>query len=377
LNHPEYRLGRGGTLNWSFPEVRKYKLGLMTELLENYDLAGLELDFLRHWSYFSGDVSSQRRASIMEDFIYQVRRLLDRTASSKSRRWLCVRVPAFLVKHEALGIDLRRFVKAGVDMLNLSASFLTQQEDDLPAVRRMLPDATIYKELNHCTMTATLPSPDREKLDQFHYRRTTDDEFYTTANLAYREGADGFSLFNFVYYREHGDPRGTFHEPPFHVLPRLRNRRWLTERRQQYYFLGSTTNDRSIVDFQLDRRLNVGEPTSLTMRLRPSRDRADLNLYVRIHTRQPSSAMQWQVRLNDHPLYRLDFQGEPIPQQYDGLLGNGNQRNDWSGSARLLREGDNQLIVSLESGDPVDVVRADVVLTPRRWCPQDRQWHDM
>jgi hypothetical protein len=51
--HPEYRLKpgslRGADLvqNWSEPEVREQKLSLIRELCENYDLDGLELDFLR------------------------------------------------------------------------------------------------------------------------------------------------------------------------------------------------------------------------------------------------------------------------------------------------------------------------------------------
>ena len=38
--------------NWAVPEVRAQKFALIRELCENYDLDGLELDFLRFYSFF-------------------------------------------------------------------------------------------------------------------------------------------------------------------------------------------------------------------------------------------------------------------------------------------------------------------------------------
>ena len=71
------------------------------------------------------------------------------------------------------------------------------------------------------------------------YRRTTDEQFYTTAHLAYTSGAAGVSLFNFAYYRHHKMPElGPFNEPPFHVLPKLSQPDWLA-RQPQWYFLSA------------------------------------------------------------------------------------------------------------------------------------------
>ena len=57
-DHPQYRLvpgslsGKDLVLNWAEPEVRAQKFALLQELCENYDIDGLELDFLRTYSYF-------------------------------------------------------------------------------------------------------------------------------------------------------------------------------------------------------------------------------------------------------------------------------------------------------------------------------------
>jgi hypothetical protein len=57
LKHPEYRWRRHdgsfyrSQLSFAFPEVRDYKLAILRELVENYDIDGVFLDFLR-----TGDV---------------------------------------------------------------------------------------------------------------------------------------------------------------------------------------------------------------------------------------------------------------------------------------------------------------------------------
>jgi len=379
--HPEYRFSPGSVQNWAIPEVRQYKLDLITELLENYDLAGIELDFLRHWWYFNQkETSSVQRKTIMAEFVSRVRKVLDRTVRPGQRRWLCVRVPIALSKHDAIGIDLPRWVgQCGVEMVNLSASYFAHQEGDLPKIRRMTPGAAIYHESCHCTQTAWLPRPDRTKIDHYYSRLTTDDEFYTAAHLAYQQGADGISLFNFVYYREHPPlDRYTFREPPFPVLEHLRDKQWLARRRQQYYFLGShMKNWNDVAGFQLPRTLSAGNMEKLTMRMGPPEDLGGLNLYLRVHTKEPSAHLDWSVRLSGKELVREDFRGEPIEQPYDGLLGKPDQRTGWTGKPNTVREGDNQVEITLNSGGPVDVVRIDLALTPRRWSPKDRRWYDM
>ena len=232
--HPEWRIGDAGTgLNWAIPEVRQRMFSLIREICENYDLGGLELDFMRFPFFFKDDMPIDRRVEIITQFVADVRALLDRTERGGRHRWLCARVPCKLDMQPEVGIDLPSMVDAGVEMVNLSPTYFTFQDHDLAKVRRLVPDVALYLEMCHTTMNGARLTTTGG--DNFLFMRTTDEQFYTTAHVAYRRGADGMSLFNFVYYREHGSPgRGPFNEPPFHVLTHLGDPDWLARQPQWF-----------------------------------------------------------------------------------------------------------------------------------------------
>ena len=215
--------------NWAIPEVPAYKLSLIRELCENYDFAGLELDFMR-WSAFFRleETTQQQRVAIMVGFIKEVREALDRNGSPRHRtRWLCVRVPLRLSGHSPLGVDLPQWVEAGVDMVNLSCHYTTEQQTDLPEICRMIPRTPVYLEMSFTSSRYPKPGTDNlvtrsENIDV--YRKMTGEQFYTTAHLVYARGGAGVSLFNFVYYRTLTDKKT---EPPFEVLAHLKDRQWL------------------------------------------------------------------------------------------------------------------------------------------------------
>ena len=175
LEHPEYRIGSdpdaytsnpdklvfirdhsvryqmriNRVLNWAIPEVRAHKLALIAEICEDYDIDGFELDFMRHARYFRLDETSKaQRIEIMTRFVADVRSVLDRTSRPGQHRWLCVRVPQRLRKHGELGIDLVKWDAAGVDMVNLSGHYVTEQQSDLAQVCRLVPTASVYLETN-------------------------------------------------------------------------------------------------------------------------------------------------------------------------------------------------------------------------------------
>ncbi len=142
VNHPEWRLSENlsdwnsRVLNWAIPEVREAKFAFIEEIIEQYDIDGFELDFMRHCNFFLQDATtSEQRAGIMNAFIGRVRAVLDRTAAPGQRRWLCVRVPAQMCVHDMLGIDLRAMTDAGVDMINLSNYYYTEVLGDVAAAR--------------------------------------------------------------------------------------------------------------------------------------------------------------------------------------------------------------------------------------------------
>lgn len=361
----EYRLGPNPkdwnqrVLNWAIPQVRQYKLALLRELCENYDLAGLELDFMRHSSYFQLDKTTGRqRQDIMTGFVGQVRELLDRTSRPGQRRWLCVRVPALLEAHDAMGFDLPAMVRAGVDMVNLSASYFTIQQTDLRKIRALIPNAAVYLEMTHTTLTG----PSRGGYDAFLFERTTPEQFSTTANLAYLQGADGVSLFNFAYYREHGGPgRGPFDEPPFDVLRHLGDRPWLT-RQAQWYHLATVGLKHLFPSYPLPKYfLRKGQTEQFALDLAPT-DHQQRDGVLRLVAREPLTNQEWIVVLNDKTLERAELVVKPLASPYRAGVFQGDQIACFRCPRSAVKAGHNTLIVTLKNGTKSVLNYLDLVL---------------
>jgi hypothetical protein len=361
--HPEYRIGTGNSWdqtvhNWAIPAVREYKFAFIQEICENYDLDGFELDYMRHNSFFRlNETTSAERVQIMADFVARVRKLLDRTARPGQRRWLCARVPCHLAMHDRLGIDLKRMVAAGLDMVNLSATYFTQQAHDLPTICRMVPQATVYLEGAHCTMT--MPG-NRPGYDSFLYRRTTAAQFYTTAHMVHRRGGSGMSLFNFVYYREHGIPgvdpsaRGPFDEPPFQILARLGDPGWLA-RQPQCYFLAQ--NWFATIDGQF----TAGQRRTYTLDMAPTEHQTRDGIF-RLMVKPDAAAHHWTVSVNGTPLTAIDFVRKPIADPYEAGLGEPKQYACFACPRSILRDGLNQIGVVLVAGQSATIQYLDLTL---------------
>ncbi len=362
-NYEEYRLGPDptdwsqGVFNWAIPQVRQYKLNLIQEICENYDIAGLELDFMRHWTLFrQEETTSDQRCSIMADFVTQVRQILDRT-SRGAYRPLCVRVPAWRAAHDALGVDPARMTAAGVDMINLSASYFTVQNSDLPQICQSLPETPVYLEMTHTTATgkATAGSGSQP------YRRTTDEQFYTTAHLAYSQGATGVSLFNFAYYREHTMPElGPFCEPPFHVLPRLRQPDWLA-RQPQWYFSSAVRNKPPLEDRPLPVVIRAGQSLRFRLHAAPS-DAQSHGAWLRLMAEKPIDDGSWDMSLNATPLDLTNFIEKPILHPHEGYLGQPNQYACFTVPRSLVRRGANEIEVTRPEGSSAKLINVDLVL---------------
>lgn len=371
--HPEWRISpdlndwHGRVLNWAIPEVRAFKFGYISELCQQYDLDGFELDFMRHNRFFDEAVTPvAERREIMTAFVAQVRALLDRTARPGQHRWLSVRVPAYLSLHDDLGVDLPAFVAAGVDMVNASASYFTDQQGEVAQLRALAPEAALYVEMCHCTSYA--PTQSKLGYDQFFFRRTTPRQFWTTAHLARARGADGVSLFNFPYYREHGPgPRGPFHEPPFDVFRGCAEPEWLAAQ-PQHYFLGHHWHGWAAPTRQLHvqgRRPQVqpGETARFELDLAPPTGGWKQGGRLRLQAWGTLDVTEWQATLNGVELTATDDRAEPYANPYPNLLGSNEQHRAWQVPAQLPRAGLNTVEFTYLLGDaPVEVAFVDLAV---------------
>lgn len=368
VDHPEWRIKpgslRGTDLvnNWAVPEVRAHKLALIRELCENYDLDGLELDFLRFYSYFRLDKTPlEERRAIMTGFVSEVRQVLNATERNGRRRWLCVRVPCYLPALDVLGLDVKAMVSAGTDMVNASAHYFTTQQHDLVEIRKQAGCAALYFELCH-----TIWKGDKvtEGYDVFPYRRATREHLHTSAHLAYARGADGISLFNFAYYRQHGqgDGRGVFGEPPFEALKALGDRQALAREEKQHWFIAFGWRAPGMKPPAVPRKAKVGKVEKFNFDLVAPDGGWKGDSRVRIQVDKALEGTEWSATFNEAKIETSTDVAEPFPVAYPSMLGKPEELKAWVVPAKLLKEGKNSLEVTMTKGEARTVVFVDLAI---------------
>lgn len=371
-DHPECRIGpdaEGGArmqymLDWGRPEVRAYKLRLIEELCANYDFAGLELDFMRHWIFFNlKKTTPEQRRAIQLDFVRSVRQSLDRAAKPGGRRWLCVRVPSYAEAYDATGIDLAAFAAAGVDMVNASSHYFTDCQLEIAEMRRRLPaSAALYAEVQFASATSQrAAAPDGKTFVPVN-RRTTPEQFNTVAHQAYAQGADGVSAFNFQYYRGTFNPTDVFGapaEPPYDVFRRLSDRAWLA-RQPQHYFLGLGQGQPKKTGRPFQDPVKPGEPITQTLTLAPPEGGWRKGGRLRIQARDALGASRWAAALNGVTLEPTPDVSEPYPNPYAVGLGTREDYRAWAIPAALLKSGPNEITLTLAEGKAAPLTYLDL-----------------
>ena len=361
VNHPEWRLGQdlndwgNRVLNWIHPEVRDLKFSLIEEIIEQYDIDGFELDFMRHDNFFKQDETTrEQRLSIMSGFVRRVRETLDKNSKNGKHKWLCVRIPCHIAGHERLGIDIKTFADAGVDMFNLCSSFFTEQQTDMREICKTVPDKAVYLE-------STCAAAFGESLGPYDqsFWRVTDNQYYTLAHLAYARGASGVSAFNFVYYRpHHGNPKiGPFNEPPFHVFKHAGDPAWLAKQ-PQHYFLGVNWSP-SDTKNRLVRTLAAGQGTTFYFDMAPPEGGWKKGGRFRIQAGADLEGTQWKVLVNGHELAPNPDVSEPYETPYVNCLGTPQTLRAWTVKPEVLKDGENTVEITLLSGGESKLVFLD------------------
>ncbi|MEN3940724.1 hypothetical protein WJU23_05470 [Prosthecobacter sp. SYSU 5D2] len=351
-------LRTGRIWNWAIPEVPAYKLSLIRELCENYDFAGLELDFMRWSDFFRLEETNEgQRMAIMAGFIKQVREALDRNSKPGQRRWLCVRVPLRLSGHSPLGVDLPRCVAAGVDMVNLSCHYTTEQQTELPRICEMIPGTPVYLEMSFTSSRSPKTTTMTQGSNSDVYRKMTREQFSTTAHLVYARGGAGVSLFNFVYYRSLAEQKN---EPPFEVLARLKDREWLAQQ-PQHYFLSNASNPPSgPSQFGKSRVVSAGKERQFLMDTAPPSGGWKTDGRLRIQSLQSVEKRQLVVRFNDQELATTNDISEPFPKPYTDGLGSAETLRAWTVPKEFLRDGPNHIHLSFRDGPPLEITFVDL-----------------
>ena len=359
VDHPEYRINENSVLDFRFKEVRDYKLKLIRELIENYEIDGFELDFCRRFALFNR-ITEEERLRIMIEFISEVRAMLDaETAKDGRYRHLSVRIPIYSDLYAELGIDLTEYEKAGVTIFNFTSSYFMDQEFNLANLKKRIRSADVYCELNFCTAVGY----DEEHANQRYHRRATIEQYATTALIAYEQGADGISFFNFVYYR--GDRLGEMDkpltEPPWEVIEMIKDRKKLEAIGQSYYF-GQTWKDPIKTTWKLPNILSKSVRTDFSMYLVMPEGGWKNDGLFRLQSLVSMAGRSFTVTVNGTTLSPTAYTGEPYENEYTQMRGTAENYACFTVPKELLKSGRNQIYVTLTSGSSIELCFVELTI---------------
>lgn len=323
---------------------------------------------MRHHRFFPNGMPVEERIDIMTGFVRRVRDALDGGSEAGRRRYLSLRIPPKVAALAELGLDLGRLRTSGVDIFVVSSFFFTNQDVDFEELRARAPYAQLYLEMTHTTSVGPRLD-DNEWYDSFKYIRTTPEQFYTSAHLAYAHGFDGVSLFNFEYFRAHGeflDLRGPFHEPPFEIIRNFRNPEFLRQQPQNYFLgsfwqFGPLQPPSSITAYR-------GKPVRLDMEMsRPKGGWGRRGKLRMLAANDPARPLRWSVRFNDKLLNPTLDLSDPYGHAYDSLTSLDGELHAWDVPAQIVRSGRNEIVATLEEGDEAKILFLECSLSPSRY----------
>lgn len=341
IEHPEWLQSEGTMFertlfDYRFPEYRAFRLRMIKELIRNYEIDGFEMDFMRWHKIFTAcRTTSAERLQIMTDFIKEIRTALDQETAKDGRpRHLIAKIPAWTTSHDSMGIDLKAWTDAGVTIFNLSASYYTVQDPDIAEIKAQIPDTPVYYELYHTVCVApTDANPYFVNQGIGVMRRTTVEQLYTTALLAYEMGADGISLFNFQYYRgipespnDDRDNINLANEPPFYAVKNLGDRNYLSKQ-HQHYFYGRTDKRTFNPCWHMPQIMCPGANLAFEMFMVEPDGGWSKNGVLRLQSEIPLTDADFTVSINGKTLALIESdRGDPYNSPHKTLFGTPEQR---------------------------------------------------
>ncbi|MGI5817749.1 MAG: hypothetical protein ACOX9R_06585 [Armatimonadota bacterium] len=215
-DHPEYLFGtprqRPPYGAWSGVDfgqepIRERAFLIIQEVCQEYDVDGVELDFMRSPVMFNsqawGQPVTQDERDAMTEFVRRVYLMTDEEASKRGRPLLiAVRVPDSIGFCHAIGLDVERWLEEGLtDLLIVGGDFeLSPLEESVTLAHRH--GVPIYASLHN---EGRKPTPGRRA-------RSRPEAYRARAMNAWNAGVDGIHMFNLFtplspQWRELGDPQ--------------------------------------------------------------------------------------------------------------------------------------------------------------------------
>ncbi len=217
-DHPEYLVGQKGvkypygcnrwsSVDYGRHEVRDKVYRIFTEVCNNYDVDGIEMDFFRHPVLFkpqmTGKPVTQEHCDKLTSLVRRIRKMADEVGMRRGRPILiATRVQDSVGYCKAYGIDLVRWLEEGlIDIVTGGGYYKLEPWENLVALGKKH-DVPVYA----CLVTRRIAPRPKQK-DRDHMRK----RFRGEAYLAWKAGVSGIYTFNQFnprspLFRELGDP---------------------------------------------------------------------------------------------------------------------------------------------------------------------------
>ena len=205
--HPEYLFGTSESkpkygawcgFDFAHPEVREKFRAIIFELLFNYDVDGLVLDFFRFPCFFKSVADGGSASPAEMDAMTQLARDIRNDAEWIGRRRgryfvIAMRLPDNVKLARKMGLEIDRWMKEKLmDIYIPGADF---------AKTAFIADAI---ELGHRYQIKVFPSVDKSWLGgEFDFARDEPEAFSAQSAAALAAGADGIFYFNMVYHLDY------------------------------------------------------------------------------------------------------------------------------------------------------------------------------
>ncbi len=202
--HPEYwRIPNGSAapwqnraLNYAIPDVRRYEMAFVQELLERYDPDGIELDWMRFgWHFPPG--RAKEDGHFLTEFVREARRLTDAWGRKRGHRIaLGVRVPAHPDAALGLGMNAVDWARDGLVDLIVPCPFWTTSDFNIPV--DLWKERLLRARVSERVMVAPGLEFNARPWPSAAAAANTLGSVYGFAAAAWQRGADGIYLFNWM-----------------------------------------------------------------------------------------------------------------------------------------------------------------------------------
>ena len=285
-------------------EVRAHYYSLLEELVSLYDVAGVELDFMRSPTYFDAAHLEEGRG-IMTEFVRSIRAMLDTWGEKRGKQLkLCVRVPYTNQWCYEVGLDVERWDREKlVDMVNVSTYFICSPKVDVAGYKQLVKNASLYGEMHFIVDKAKIYNGFMNNC----HRKTTKEMYRALAATYLDQGMDGISFFNTDYARHHffNEPR-RLHikdgEPPLADFKGISDLNCLATL-DKHYFVGPNYSELPQVN-ALNMELYVAEH-NITENFK--------HALLRVKTQEPCQGLEIAASVNGHELAEIMWMGELFP----------------------------------------------------------------